>query len=619
MTDRPALTENGAIALDTTGSKCLDFFTRITRNAPVTDYIPSFIDAWNENPETTIKILMNMRDIRKGKGEKLIPQTLLFFLKKVKPVVYQTFLRKFIELGYWKDLLVLCEFQIRYADVEKSTFNIDFELELFATQLKEDMEILSKVNFTTPMGISLCSKWAPSEKGHYDHHPMMIAQKLQKVMGLKPKEYRQMLSKLRSHLKILEGLMASGNFDQIDFSHLPAVAHKKMRYAFGRETNSDGKFSQERKLLKIRYDEYLAALRNKDSKVKINTTGIQPHELVATYLNSNGECSDGLDETIEAQWATLVQKIKDLGTFDNTMAIVDVSGSMCHPDNLPMQVSIALGILVASCTSGSYKQNMITFSETPEWFQLDTNASLQEQVTQTRSMSWGGSTNLIGAFDLILQKAVENGLNPDQMVEQLFIFTDMQFDQVDQSDFQTTFQTIKYKYAMAGYAPPKIICWNLRTSNTKTLPVKSDTDDVALLSGFSSELLKCVLEMSEFNPMTMLAHILEPYEVSLDEWDGYPINSQYVHIDMRILENVIRKSQIKKSFKGDKQIESDSECDSSDQLLCPDNNSSIDKTKIDMTSILLASRIAPILSHIAGPSKNVPKLVLPTTDFDEVD
>ena len=38
-------TENGDKALSTSGSKCLDFFVRITRNAPVPDYVPEFFNA----------------------------------------------------------------------------------------------------------------------------------------------------------------------------------------------------------------------------------------------------------------------------------------------------------------------------------------------------------------------------------------------------------------------------------------------------------------------------------------------------------------------------------------------------------------------------------------------
>jgi hypothetical protein len=48
-------TENGAIALCSPGDK----FTRIVRDAPIKDYLPSFVSMFNESPETAIKVLMN--------------------------------------------------------------------------------------------------------------------------------------------------------------------------------------------------------------------------------------------------------------------------------------------------------------------------------------------------------------------------------------------------------------------------------------------------------------------------------------------------------------------------------------------------------------------------------
>src|SRR5437867_3596209 len=107
-------TENGDKAFSTTGNACLDFFTRITRGASFNDYIDAFTKAWTENKETTIKILMNMRDIRGGKGEKLIPEVLLVYFKKSTSVVaYEPLIRKIIEYGYWKDLLRIMEIETR--------------------------------------------------------------------------------------------------------------------------------------------------------------------------------------------------------------------------------------------------------------------------------------------------------------------------------------------------------------------------------------------------------------------------------------------------------------------------------------------------------------------------
>lgn len=98
------------------------------------------------------------------------------------------------------------------------------------------------------------------------------------------------------------------------------------------------------------------------------------------------------------------------------------------------------------------------------------------------------------------------------MVDTLFIFTDMQFDQAMHSS-TSTFEDDKREFHDAGYILPKIIFWNLRTSDCKVFPVQQNEERVALLSGFSSELLKCIMNNTTYTPMLMLRHVLEPYPI----------------------------------------------------------------------------------------------------------
>src|SRR5271154_773299 len=208
-----AFTENLDKALNTSGSKCLDFFVRIVRNADLNDYIKSFCEAWSEDKETAVKILMNLRDVRKGKGEKLIPIVLLVYLKHSLPAtIYEELVRKMIEYGYWKDVLRVLEIYNRFI-LEKNKKTIiplkPFEIKLFAEQLKNDLGLLTdSVNdsekATKKIGISLCAKWAPSENTHFDHHPLFFAQNIAKAMNVDKKTYRQTISKLRKHINVLE-------------------------------------------------------------------------------------------------------------------------------------------------------------------------------------------------------------------------------------------------------------------------------------------------------------------------------------------------------------------------------------------------------------------------------
>lgn len=552
------LTENGDKALVTSGDCCLDFFTRITRNANFYDYIDTFNKAYTEDCETAIKVLMNMRDVRHGKGEKHIPVVILTYIKLVYPSdVYEPILRKMVEYGYWKDLLRVIEIETRYykETCKKATLKTGpVEILLFAEQLKTDYKILMDYESCTnhssdqanlsPVSkkvcISLCAKWAPSEKSHYNHSPMFAANNIMNEMGLTPKYYRILLTKLRNHLSVLEMLMCAQRFDEIDFSKLPSVAMMKMKKAFLRDTNADGTETDNRKKLHESYKEYLSNLAK--GKTKVNTVGIHPHEIIGSYIHGGGE----LDPLAEAQWATIKQRVMDSGVFRNVTAVVDVSASMSGE---PMKVSIALGLLVAECTSGPFYGKVITFHETPIWHQL-VGSNLKEQVECMSRAPWGGSTNLRAVFDLILNNAIAAKLTQDEMVKTLFIFTDMQFNQSCGGEaYESTFEYAKIRYLEMGYNLPKIICWNLRTSQSKTIPCSKDEEGFVMLSGFSAELLKCILTGKEFTPYAMMMHVLEPYVVPPEILDYSATKTPLDSIHLTYLETAVTKSAIKKAYK----------------------------------------------------------------------
>lgn len=564
MDQNVSCTENGDRAFSTSGSACLDFFTRITRNAPVNDYIDAFSKAWKENKETAIRILMNMRDIRGGKGEKLIPRVLMVYLKNcLSPEEYKSILQKMIEYGCWVDLLYILKIELLVlrADIRSirpdSTDPNSIEIKLFADQLFVDEALLKESEVSNEKNenvnkkalISLCGKWAPSENCHYDTY-LGISKHIRTAMGKTPKEYRKMLTKMRKHLNILEMLMSTQRFDEIDFSKIPSIALKKMNGAFKRDTNSSGIQSDERVQLHCSYDQFLNDLAK--GKTKVNVKGIQPHELVSTYLNKFSNVP--IDLLVEGQWEELKKRVKQSGAFSSVTAIVDVSGSM---KGQPMEVAIALGILVAECTEGPFYGKIITFDTNPQWHHLD-GTNLKEKVYCLSKAKWGGSTNLGATFDMILRDAVNAKLKPHEMVKTLFIFTDMQFDSVcggycdsdnDQS-WESTFSNAKRTFQEKGYELPNIVCWNLRTSISKSMPVEQKEQGYSMLSGFSAELLKCILTAQEFSPMAMMMHVLEPYAVP-ELLQSCQVDSLVPRMNNFVsnLEKILPKSHIKKAYK----------------------------------------------------------------------
>lgn len=549
------VTENGDKAFVTSGQYCLDFFVKIVRNAPIDTYISQFTEAWKEDKSMCYQILMNLRDVRKGKGEKLIPTVLMTYLKHALGdlVLYECILHEFVKFGYWKDILKIAEISTYLTislDKKNHPSNCDIELKLFKNQLETDIDALNTLDKskTGHVAISLCAKWAPTENTHFDKAPLLFAKKLARSMNFTMKTYRQTISKLRSHIVILENLMATQQYDKIDFSKLPSIALSKHKKSFSRDHNSKCIESKQRKKLHLSYNDYLVKLRS--GKAKVNTTGIEPHDLVKTYYRKTNL---DLDILVEEQWKKICNSVKESGSFDHVTAVVDVSGSM---EGIPMLVSIALGLLVAECTTEHFAANVITFHENPTWYQISGD-NLRDKVHSLSKASWGGSTNLRKVFDIILEKAQNSQLEPDLMIKTLFIFTDMQFDsavgatryrksQLSQNE-ESSMEYGKRRFEECGYSFPKIICWNLRTSSANSLPLTKDENGYVMISGFSAELMKSVMTGEDFTPISMLKHVLEPYIVP--EFVSRCNSDLALPFDLSHLKHGVDKSKIKKVWK----------------------------------------------------------------------
>jgi len=173
------------------------------------------------------------------------------------------------------------------------------------------------------------------------------------------------------------------------------------------------------------------------------------------------------------------------------------------------------------------------------------------------------------ALSLILHDAVSSQIAPENMVKTLYIFTDMQFNGgvARHGEWESTFEWARSAFEGAGYKLPNIVCWNLRTSSSKTMPVTKNEQGYAMLSGYSAELLKCILDAKEFTPMAIMKHVLEPYCVPESvlncEWITNLRDS--LHLNLDHLTEGVKKSEIKKAFKKSKDDDTSSN-DSSDSM-----------------------------------------------------
>ncbi|KAK9182365.1 hypothetical protein WN944_025509 [Citrus x changshan-huyou] len=373
----------------------------------------------------------------------------------------------------------------RYSSDPDFRFLYDRVSDHFAECLKNDMKLYESGEVTK---ISLAAKWCPSIDSSFDRATLICESIARKVFpktlyteyeGIEDAHYayrvrdrlrKQVLVPLRKALELPEVYIGANRWDSLPYNRVASVAMKLYKDKFLMHDPE-------------RFKKYLEDV--KAGKAKIAAGALLPHEII-------GSLDDPFDggQVAELQWKRIVDDLMQKGKLRNCMAICDVSGSM---HGTPMEVSVALGVLVSELSEEPWKEKLITFSENPE-LQVLEGDSLRSRTDFVTEMEWGMNTDFQKVFDLILQVAVNGNLKPEQMIKRLFVFSDMEFDQASANPWETDYQVIVSKYKEKGYGSvvPEIVFWNLRDS--RSTPVLGTQKGVALVSGFSKNMLTLFLD-----------------------------------------------------------------------------------------------------------------------------
>lgn len=454
--NQSARTENGMAAFKSTTSPLVDFFFKAGASRGK-DIIPTFVAAYVEDPDLTLRITQWMRDARGGAGERELFRSVLRYLEQNNPVDAIRLLNKIPEIGRFDDAFVFQTEQLRNAGFE-----------LVAQALKD--------------GNGLAGKWSPRINSAKKH----IAIAFQKYLGLTPRQYRKMLAELT---KVVETNMCQNDWDNINFSHVPSVAASRYKKAFNRHTP--------------KYAEYVAALKAGDPTVKVNSGAVYPYDVLKGVMHSRYDQTE-LDHIV-AQWDALENFISDA----NILPLVDVSGSMsCLAGGYRsksgvtcLDVAVSLGLYCADKNTGAFNGTFLTFSGKPELIHLKGN--IVQKAQQMIRSHWEMNTNLHAALNKVLSVAKEGNVLQEDMPDMLLVLSDMQMDFCTQFD-DTAYQMIQRKYAESGYICPQIVFWNLNAYDN--VPVQAHESGVALVSGFSPAILRAVLaaNLEEFTPWNIM-------------------------------------------------------------------------------------------------------------------
>lgn len=463
LTTNFTTTDNGAIALKSSLSNCCDFFAQggALRGSSQERIWNLFFKAFCEDREIAVRLMFMFRDIRGGQGQRQVFRDQFSLLAATYPKETSKLLSLIPEYGRWDD--VYCALNTLRTPV----------LETIEAQLKEDL-----LNIQDGKSISLLGKWlkrintssATSRKiGHITKRHLKLSNK----------QYRKLCSKLNRYLGVTENLMSSKEWDKIEYSKVPGQCLFRNRATFNKRDNE-------------RYMEWVEMAQA--GKVKVNAATIYPHQIVHKIReNQVGDYPD-FERTItpeEAQmlWINMV----DFAVDSNAIVVADLSGSMdCLRNGVsPIDVSIALALYFSERAKGPYKDTFITFSREPT-LQRIVGDNIWDRVS---SIDNGliENTDLEKVFGLILQTAIYNNLAAEDIVDKIYIISDMQFDEasnIGEDKVETLYQTIKGKFDQTIYTIPKLVYWNVNAGEANTLPVLKNTPNTCMISGFSPSILQ---------------------------------------------------------------------------------------------------------------------------------
>ena len=475
-----AYTENGAATWATSGSDCLDLFAAIgaLRRESDEEIIDRFVRAYTENPDIAMKLLFYARDVRGGLGERRVFRTILRWLAINEPAAVKKNLTYVAEYGRYDDLLTLFD-----TPCEQDM------LELIRRQFVCDME-----NLAADESVSLLAKWLPSVNAS-NTQTIQYGRKMARAMGMKDAEYRKALSKLRTRINLIENHLREKDYS-FAYEKQPSRAMFKYRRAFAR---NDGE----------RYQEFLARVHSGESR--LHADHVFPYELVEACLYTNWNWNQTgwmkpvtSDEkaALNAAWKAL----PDYGDHENTIAVIDTSGSMYMDARpIPAAVALSLGMYLAERNKGVFRNHFIEFSDRPQLIEIK-GETFTDRLRYITTFCEVAGTNLEAVFDLILDAAVKHNVSQEEMPAKLMIISDMEFNACVENAEETNFDHAKKKYAAWGYQLPEIVFWNVASRNRQQ-PVTMNEQGVALVSGMTPRLF-AMAAGGKFSPYTFMLEIL---------------------------------------------------------------------------------------------------------------
>lgn len=456
-------TANGALAYEHSMNHCLEFFSKAgatnSKGLPYyqnqTSGLELFKASWYADHETSMKLLLWLRDCRGGAGNRGTARECIEWLADIAPDWLLVNLDLIPKYGRWDDLKVLFG-----TELEKPAAN------LWASALS-NRDVLA-------------AKWADRN---------MLP--LRKALNMKVGPFRRFLASIRKD-HIVEHKMCSDDWESIQYEHVPSVCMSRFSKIFRIHD-------------KERFQEYLEQV--KSGTKTIHSDVLFPHNCVMSARLGENDVAD-------AQFDALPNFLEQ--SNDRILVIADTSGSMTQSAFGNIQcVDISQGMALYCSAKipeeSPFYKRFIDFGNEAE-FKDWRGHSFSEAVNNPKLFTEAvADTRVDRALDLILDTATSRNIPQDLMPTVLMIVSDMQFNCATENSDDTVIEYCLKKWDNAGYDRPRILYWN--TNSYAHTQATESMENVGMISGFSPAILKAVFAGEEFTPVSIMNRTLEGYEV----------------------------------------------------------------------------------------------------------
>ena len=497
-------TWNNAVTNESTLNFNLDMFAYSSRDREQ-DHEKNknrFKNALIENDKIALANLLYTLDIRNGKGERALFKSYFSALIEMNKDYAIQILPYISELGRWDYV-----FEGIGTEIEEATY--DFVKAYLMMDIK---------NYNDNKPVSLLAKWLPSIKTHNKKN--YFAVKLVKKLNLTEKEYRKVLSKLRDRLNIVEKHITNKEYEKIDYISVPSKAMVKYRNLFfAKDEVRFKEFIEELKTSKkTKYDNLFMNDFVKmylDNLKKIGVNYFYGKTIKEAYKNSISDLIKDLSLKELEDRQILLQRLKDeknlintmwkkqtkIGFDKNVLVVADTSASM---RGTPFETAISLAIYISQNNkSEQWRNRFMIFSSDCVIYSYDKDSEFTDIIDGIPIIMT--NTDIDKVFKKILNDSLEKNL---PQLDEVIIISDMEFDEIQDKKDMSNFKHWKSEFAKHNYELPKIIFWNV-ARDVESFPVTKLDYGTCLVSGYSKNILKSIIDIENFDPIDVMLKTLE--------------------------------------------------------------------------------------------------------------